>query len=97
MSIIVNKSMIPKVKESSKRTSYERAFFRAVGARIELFRLRRGLSLEEVAAHTVHPPEWLKGLEAGTEEPRLDDLFGIAKALGTDPGELVSVEPKMSS
>ncbi len=89
--------MMLKVKKSSKRTSYERAFFRAVGARIELFRLRRGLSLEEVAAHTVHPPEWLKGLEAGVEEPRLDDLFGIAKALGTDPSELVRVEPKVFS
>ena len=84
------------MKNLSGLTLYERAFFRAVGARIALFRLRRGLSLEEVAAYTAHSPEWLKGLEAGTEEPRLDDLFAVAKALGTDPGELVRVEPKVS-
>ncbi len=76
-------------------TLYERAFLRAVGARIEMLRHRRGLGLEDVAAYTVHSAEWLSGLEAGTQEPRLDDLFQIAKALGTNPGSLVSVEVKL--
>ena len=72
--------------------TYEQAFIRAVGARVRQLREQKGLTLQEVASYTSRTPEWLGGLERGVNEPTLDDLFYIAKALGTDTSDLVRVE-----
>ena len=73
-------------------TPHEQSFIRAVGARIRMFRRQRDLDLETLATQTFLSPERLRELEEGESEPYLEDLFWIARALGTGPSELVRVE-----
>ena len=72
--------------------SGEKKFIRAVGARIRELRHAHHLEVEDVASKTRRTPVWLSELEEGNHDPTIEDLYFIARALGTYPDELVSVD-----
>jgi transcriptional regulator with XRE-family HTH domain len=62
-----------------------------VGDNVRRLRERTGLSLRELAARAGISASTLSSLEAGTGNPGLETLVGIAGALGVPFGELVVV------
>ncbi len=65
---------------------------RLIGARIKSLRRGRGLTQEKVAERTGLSVNYLSRIERGLENPTLDTLLGLAKALKVDPLDLFTFE-----
>lgn len=64
-----------------------------VGLNVRRFRLRQGLSQENLAARVELVGQgYVSELEAGKKNPTAVTLFLLARALGVDVGELFDVE-----
>lgn len=65
---------------------------RLIGARIKSLRGGRGLTQEQVAERTGLSVNFVSRIERGLENPTLDTLLGLAKALKVDPLDLFTIE-----
>ncbi len=65
---------------------------RLIGARIKSLRRGRGLTQEKVAERTGLSVNYLSRIERGLENPTLDTLLGLAKALKVEPLDLFTFE-----
>lgn len=65
---------------------------RLLGARIKSLRRGRGLTQEQVAERTGLSVNYLSRIERGLENPTLDTLLGLAKALKAEPLDLFTFE-----
>ncbi|GIF71282.1 helix-turn-helix domain-containing protein [Asanoa siamensis] len=65
----------------------------AVGPRLKLLRLRRELTLTDLAAQTGISASTLSRLEAGLRRPTLEQLLPLARAYGVTLDDLVDVPP----
>ncbi len=65
---------------------------RLIGARIKSLRQVRGLTQERVAERTGLSVNYLSRIERGLENPTLDTLLGLAKALKAEPLDLFTFE-----
>lgn len=70
-----------------------------IGARLREFRKNAGFSLRDLAAKAEMSASFLSLVERGESSLSLTSLFGIARALGIDPAELIEggsapVQPK---
>ncbi len=65
---------------------------RLIGARIKSLRRGRGLTQEKVAEKTGISVNYLSRIERGLENPTLDTLLGLAKALKVEPLDLFTFE-----
>src|SRR3954462_14597715 len=61
-----------------------------VPARLEAFRVERGLSQEEVAKRAGMATSTLSRLESGARRLALDHLTPLARALGVEVGDLLA-------
>ncbi len=60
-----------------------------IGERLKSFRLKRGLTLEELSAATSISPSTLSRLEAGKRAPNLELVIPVARALRLELDDLV--------
>ena len=65
----------------------------AVGPRLKTLRLRRDITLSDLAAETGISTSTLSRLEAGLRRPTLEQLLPLAKAHGVTLDELVDAPP----
>jgi transcriptional regulator with XRE-family HTH domain len=65
----------------------------ALGPRLRQLRLRRGVTLTELAAETGISASTLSRLEAGLRRPTLEQLLPLARAYGVTLDELVGAPP----
>ncbi|MGW3602764.1 helix-turn-helix domain-containing protein [Micromonospora sp. NPDC005161] len=65
----------------------------AVGPRLKHLRLRRGLTLTDLAEETGISASTLSRLEAGLRRPTLEQLLPLARAYGVTLDELVDAPP----
>ena len=61
---------------------------RAVGKRIKIVRQRNGLTQDQFAEHVGLSPKYISGIERGVENPTMDILLRVAKALEVEPYDL---------
>ena len=61
-----------------------------IGARIAEIRARKGMTQEKLAGKMGIGPKYLSSIERGKENPTLDTLISLSKALGIDLGEIFS-------
>jgi transcriptional regulator with XRE-family HTH domain len=61
-----------------------------IGARIAEIRARKGMTQEKLAGKMGIGPKYLSSIERGKENPTLDTLISLSKALGVDLGEIFS-------
>lgn len=64
-----------------------------LGHRIRHFRVRRGMTLDDLGAAAGVAPSQLSLIENGKREPRVSLLSALAAALGVQPADLLSTEP----
>ena len=64
-------------------------FRRTVGQNVRTFRLRQGLTQEELAEKAAFHWTYISGVERGRYNISLDNLVKLAKALGIKPFELL--------
>lgn len=64
------------------------AIKRAVGKRIKIVRQRSGLTQDQLAEHVGLSPKYISGIERGVENPTMDILLRVAKALEVEPYDL---------
>ncbi len=67
------------------------------GKKVRELRRAKGLSQEELAFRAGIHQNYLGGVERGERNPALDNIAGIAKALGVTPGELLTFNKKTKS
>lgn len=60
----------------------------AVGKRIKRVRQRNGLTQDELAEKVSLSPKYISGIERGVENPTMDNLIRLAKALDVEPYDL---------
>ncbi len=65
---------------------------RLIGVRMKSLRRGRGLTQERVAERTGLSVNYLSRIERGLENPTLDTLLGLAKALKVEPLDLFTFE-----
>ena len=65
---------------------------RLMGARIKSLRRGRGLTQEQIAERTGLSVNYVSRIERGLENPTLDTLLGLAKALKVEPLDLFTFE-----
>ncbi len=65
---------------------------RLIGIRTKSLRRARGLTQEELAERTGLSVNYLSRIERGLENPTLDTLLGLAKALKVEPLDLFTFE-----
>jgi transcriptional regulator with XRE-family HTH domain len=56
-------------------------------------RLATGLSQEELAARAGLHRTYISSVERGQRNVSLENIFAIARALGSDPRDLIGTEP----
>ncbi len=61
---------------------------RAVGKRIKTVRQRRALTQDQLAEQVGLSPKYISGIERGVENPTMEILLRVAKALGVEPYDL---------
>lgn len=61
-----------------------------IGVRIAEIRARKGMTQEKLAGKMGIGPKYLSSIERGKENPTLDTLISLSKALGVDLGEIFS-------
>lgn len=61
---------------------------RAMGKRIKTVRRLRGLTQDKLAERVGLSPKYISGIERGVENPTLDNLIRLAKALGVEAYDL---------
>ena len=61
---------------------------RAVGRRIKIVRQRSGLTQDQLAEQVGLSPKYISGIERGVENPTMDILIRLAKALEVEPYDL---------
>ena len=61
---------------------------RAMGKRIKIVRQRSGLTQDQLAELVGLSPKYISGIERGVENPTMDILLRIAKALEVEPYDL---------
>ena len=61
---------------------------RAVGKRIKIVRQRNGLTQDQLAEQVGLSPKYISGIERGVENPTMDILLRVAKALEVEPYDL---------
>ena len=61
---------------------------RAVGKRIKTVRQRRGLTQDQLAEQVGLSPKYISGIERGVENPTMEILLRVAKALEVEPYDL---------
>lgn len=61
---------------------------RAVGKRIKIVRQRSGLTQDQLAEQVGLSPKYISGIERGVENPTMDILIRLAKALEVEPYDL---------
>lgn len=61
---------------------------RAVGKRIKIVRQRSGLTQDGLAEKVGLSPKYISGIERGVENPTMDNLLRLAKALGVEAYDL---------
>ncbi len=61
---------------------------RTVGKRIKIVRQQNGLTQDQLAEHVGLSPKYISGIERGVENPTMDILLRVAKALGVEPYDL---------
>jgi len=64
-----------------------------LGHRIRHFRIRRGMTLDDLGAAAGVAASQLSLIENGKREPRISLLSALASALGVQPADLLSAEP----
>lgn len=64
----------------------------AVGARLRRRRLALGLSLRDVQRRCGLTPSFVSKVERGLARPSMETLFQLARALGSDPRDLVDAD-----
>ncbi|NUU04860.1 helix-turn-helix domain-containing protein [Leifsonia sp. C5G2] len=64
-----------------------------LGHRIRHFRVRRGMTLDDLGAAAGVAPSQLSLIENGKRQPRVSLLSALAAALGVQPADLLSTEP----
>ena len=69
---------------------YEREFLRVLGSNLSAGRLRRGMTLAQLAARSGYDREELSALEHGEHDLRLESAVRIARALDADLPALCS-------
>ncbi|MBX3302072.1 MAG: helix-turn-helix transcriptional regulator [Nitrospira sp.] len=60
----------------------------AVGKRIKTVRQRNGLTQDQLAEQVGLSPKYISGIERGVENPTMDNLIRLAKALGVETYDL---------
>src|SRR4030067_3608413 len=70
---------------------------RLIGLRIKGLRKTKKLSQEELAERAETSPNYVSRMERGTENPNLDMLIKISKALEVDMGELFDFKHEVST
>ncbi len=70
---------------------------RLIGARIKYLRRGRGLTQEQIAERTGLSVNYLSRIERGLENPTLDTLLGLAKALKVEPLDLFTFDHEADS
>ena len=68
-----------------------------IGLRMKELRKRKGLSQEGLAEKADTSPNYVSRMERGTENPTLDMMIKIEKALGIELWELFDFKHKMST
>jgi len=63
-----------------------------IGARITMWRERKNLTVEQLAAKTALDPDFIQAVEAGDASPALGPLVKLARALGTRLGTFTDDE-----
>lgn len=61
---------------------------RAVGKRIKVVRQQSGLTQDQLAEQVELSPKYISGIERGVENPTMDILIRLAKALEVEPYDL---------
>jgi transcriptional regulator with XRE-family HTH domain len=64
---------------------------RLVGENLRSYRLRAGLSQEELAARMGVEQGYVSGLEAGARNPTIVTIWQASEALGVDPAALFTL------
>lgn len=63
---------------------------RMIGARIAEIRGKKGMTQEQLAAKMGIGPKYLSSIERGKENPTLNTLINLSRALGVDLGQIFS-------
>ena len=61
-----------------------------IGKRIAEIRAKKGMTQEQLAGKMGIGPKYLSSIERGKENPTLNTLITLSKALGVDLGEIFS-------
>lgn len=85
-------TLLPNGKLGSMDHSPDRTLD-AVGPRLKHLRLRRGITLSDLAEETGISTSTLSRLEAGLRRPTLEQLLPLARAYGVTLDELVDAPP----
>lgn len=80
-------------QDSARKTGRDRKLDikQMIGKRIAEIRSRKGMTQEQLAGKMGIGPKYLSSIERGKENPTLNTLLSLSKALGVDLGEIFSL------
>lgn len=74
------------------RTRVKKKLLKAIGARIQMLRISKGITQEELAALIDSDRSYIGAIEQGRKSPSIYCLFSIANALGLSLNDITKVE-----